>query len=58
MFFFAPPLYFSFCCFDLLILYFSFCEIVLFVFPVLLGGHMTYDKEKHKSFRRASGGKP
>nr|DAY23525.1 MAG TPA: hypothetical protein [Caudoviricetes sp.] len=34
---FAPPLYFSFCCFDLLILYFSFCSFVLFVFPVLLG---------------------
>ena len=34
--FFAPPSYFSFCCFGLLILYFSFCSFVLFVFPVLI----------------------
>lgn len=33
---FAPPLYFSFCCCDLLILYFSFCNSVLFVFPILV----------------------
>lgn len=36
-YFLAPSLYFSFCCFDLLILYFSFFSFVLFVFPVLKG---------------------
>lgn len=33
----APSLYFSFCSFDLLILYFSFFSFVLFVFPILGG---------------------
>ena len=42
--FLAPPLYFSFCCYKTLILYSSFCVVVLFVFPVLVESENVFGK--------------